>query len=251
MPDMTDIPVDTHPPHSTSQPFYPYPNRSAFRLGDWFWNGGVQKSQASFQELMDIIGDPEFQTADVRNVRWDAVNKELGTDEAEWVDEDAGWTKTPVSISVPHQPRRKYPSEDNAGPRGYVVGDFYHRSLVSIIREKISGLGERHLFHFEPYELNWQPAPDEDLIRVQTELYTSPAFIDCHRELQESPGEPGCDLPRVVVALMFWSDATNLTAFGSNTLWPLYLFFGNESKYRRCKPSCNICEHVAYFIKVS
>ncbi|KAH7917271.1 hypothetical protein BV22DRAFT_1026716, partial [Leucogyrophana mollusca] len=28
---------------------------------------------------------------------------------------------------------------------------------------------------------------------------------------------------------------------------PLYVYFGNESKYRRCKPSCNLCAHVAYF----
>jgi hypothetical protein len=46
---------------------------------------------------------------------------------------------------------------------------------------------------------------------------------------------------------MFWSDATHLTAFGNAKLWPCYMFFGNESKYRRCKPSCNLCSHVAYF----
>jgi hypothetical protein len=192
MQDMSNIPVEASPSHATSQTFYP--NRSAFRLGDWFWNGGVQKSQASFRGLM---GDPEFQTADVRDVKWDKINEDLAADEAEWVDEDldAGWTKTPVSISVPHQPRRKCPSEPDAGPRDYLVGDFYHRHLDSVIREKISGLGNSHLFHFEPYELNWQPTPEEDFIRVQGELYTSPAFIDCHRELRESSREPGCDLP--------------------------------------------------------
>jgi len=46
---------------------------------------------------------------------------------------------------------------------------------------------------------------------------------------------------------MFWSDATHLTAFGNTKLWPLYMFFGNESKYRRCKPSHHLCEHIAYF----
>jgi hypothetical protein len=46
---------------------------------------------------------------------------------------------------------------------------------------------------------------------------------------------------------MFWSDATHLTNFRNAKLWPLYMFFGNESKYRRCKLSCNACEHVAYF----
>lgn len=46
---------------------------------------------------------------------------------------------------------------------------------------------------------------------------------------------------------MFWSDATQLTSFGNAKLWPCYLFFGNKSKYRRCRPSCNLCCHVAYF----
>jgi hypothetical protein len=86
---------------------------------------------------------------------------------------------------------------------------------------------------------------------VHGELYMSPAYLEAQREIQEYPGEPGCDLPRVVVALMFWSDATHLTSFGNAKLWPLYLFFGNESKYRRCKPSCHLCEHVAYFQTVS
>ena len=49
---------------------------------------------------------------------------------------------------------------------------------------------------------------------------------------------------------MFWSDATHLTQFGNSQLWPCYLFIGNESKYRWCKPSCNSCSHIAYFQKV-
>ena len=248
---LSNIPDRTEASHSSSQSFYPYPNRTAFRLGDWFWNGGIQKSQASFHELINIVGDLEFEPADIRNVNWDKINKELATEDGgEWLDEDAGWTRTPVTISVPYQPRRGVSSDSHAGPRDYVIGDFYHRSLISIIREKLSGSRGSHLFHFEPYEVLWKPANNHNPIRIQSELYNSPAFMDAYRELQDSPGEPGCDLPRVVVALMFWSDVTHLTAFGNAKIWPLYLFFGNESKYLRCKPSCHLCEHVAYFQKV-
>ena len=42
----------------------------------------------------------------------------------------------------------------------------------------------------------------------------------------------------------------HLTAFGDTKLWPLYLFFGNDSKYLRCKPTSHLCKHVTYFIKV-
>ena len=232
-----------------NEAYYPFPNQSAFRLAEWHWNGGEQKSRASFHSLMEIIGDPEFHSTDVRGVNWDQINNELGTenDEAEWLDDDAGWTRTSVTISVPYQSRRGFPSEPGACPRNYTVDNFYYRGLVSIIKEKILGLKDAHHFHFEPYEQFWQRNDHVDPIRTQGELYTSPAFINAYQELQDSPAEPGCDLPRVVVALMFWSDATQLTSFGNAKLWPLYLFIGNESKYRRCKPTCRLCEHVAYF----
>jgi hypothetical protein len=250
--DLSNIPVCADPTE-TDDVYYPFPNQSAFLLAEWHWNGGEQKSRASFHSLMEIIGNPKFQSTDIRGINWDRINEELGTgdDEAEWLDDDAGWSSTPVTISVPYQSRRGVPSEPGAGPRNYTVEDFYHRSLVSIIKEKISGLKDAHQFHFEPYEQHWQRNDDVDPIRTQGELYTSPAFIDAHRELQDSPAEPGCDLPRVIVALMFWSDATQLTSFGNTKLWPLYLFIGNESKYRRCKPTSHLCDHVAYFRIVS
>ncbi|KAF8067028.1 hypothetical protein FPV67DRAFT_1562486 [Lyophyllum atratum] len=49
---------------------------------------------------------------------------------------------------------------------------------------------------------------------------------------------------------MFWSDSTHLTAFGQAKLWPAYMFLGNNSKYHRCCPTANLCNHVAYFQKL-
>jgi hypothetical protein len=201
--DLSNIPAIENSMEPKS--FYPFPNRTAFLLGDWHWNGGVQKSQAGFCDLIGIIGRPEFKPEDVQNVSWDQINDKLGAGdgEGEWEHEDAGWTRTPVTISVPYQPRRGVPTPPKAGPQNYTVDDFYHRSFVSVIREKVLGLDQCHQFHFEPYELLWQRNKDADPVRVQGELYTSPTFIDAHRELQNSPAEPGCDLPRVIIAMMF------------------------------------------------
>lgn len=249
--DLSDV-TSASPSASTFPTFHPYPNISSFRLGEWFWNGGVQKSQSSFRELVSIVGDHDFDPASIRDTEWDKINKQLADDNhGEWSDEDAGWKRTPVTIEVPYQRRRGISPDPGAGPLNYTIDDFYHRSLVSVIQEKLSkSTGNQH-FHYEPYELNWQPGEAPHPIRVQGELYTSPVFIDAHRELQDSPAEPGCNLPRVVVALMFWSDVTHLATFGDAKIWPLYLFFGNESKYNRCKPSCHLCHHVAYFHSVS
>ena len=103
------------------------------------------------------------------------------------------------------------------------------------------------MFHYQPYNLFWQRKESPTPINVYGELYTLEAFLEAHRNLQQSPPEPGCDCERVVIALMFWSDTTQLTSFGNVKLWPCYMFFGNKSKYRRCKPSCCLCNHVAYF----
>ena len=224
-------------------PFYPYPNRSSFFLGDWYWNGGIQKSKESFKELIKIVGAPEFRPQDVSSTRWDYINAQLQGEEtgSDQPFEGASWTKTAVTIKVPFHKRTAKP-----GVYDYHVGDMYHRTLVSVIREKLANPQHDELFHYQPYNLLWQRGGSAP-INVHGELYTSEAFLQAHQDLQQSPPEAGCDLERVVVALMFWSDATQLTSFGNAKLWPCYMFFGNESKYRRCRPSCCLCSHVAYF----
>jgi hypothetical protein len=231
--------------------FHPYPNRNSFLLGDWYWNHGLQKSQENFRSLLGIVGAPDFNPQDVREARWAAIDKELARnhfddDAHEWKDEDAGWKRTPIAIDIPFHHRMK-----NPGTQRKVVFDLYHRSIVSVIRERLTNPTYDAKFHYEPYEYLWKPTEDSDEVRVYGELYTSPAFHDAHRDLQASPHEPGCARPRVVVSLMFASDATHLTTFGNAKLWPCYLYFGNDSKYRRCRPSCKLCNHIAYFQKVS
>jgi len=240
---------------SSPNPFYPYPNESSFRLGEWYWSGGIQKSRESFNKLLDIVGSEKFHPGDVRHTKWCDIDKKLASnnfedgdneEDDEWLDEDAGWKRTPITIQVPFHHRMK-----NPGPQEYVVGNLYHRTLVSVLREKLKGQHDGQNFHYDGFELFWKPTEQSVNTRVHGELYTSPAFLDAQREIRESPGEPGCSLPRVVVALMFASDATQLTSFGNAKLWPLYLFIGNESKYLRCKPSSHLCNHIAYFQAVS
>jgi hypothetical protein len=221
------------------------------RLGDWYWNQGAQKSKDNFRQLLNVVGDAAFSPSDITQTAWNAIDEELGQNEfdgdlPEWLGEDKGWKCSSVAISVPFHARSK-----NPGAKDYNIPSFYHRSLISIIREKVTNPAHAPFFHYEPYELRWHPPHKDHDIKVHGELFTSAAFLEAHTELQDSLPEPGCDLPRVVAALMFWSDSTQLTNFGSAKLWPLYVYFGNESKYRRCQPSSNSCNHAAYFQTVS
>jgi hypothetical protein len=53
-----------------------------------------------------------------------------------------------------------------------------------------------------------------------------------------------------VVLLILGSDATHLANFGTASLWPIYAFFGNQSKYDASKPSEFPASHLAYLPKV-
>jgi hypothetical protein len=187
--DLSDIPQPC-PPSTSKSPntsFYPYPNESSFRLGDWYWSEGARKSQNSFKQLVNIVTDPDFSPADVRKAHWDKINQSLGSDDTdEWVD-DAGWTNSPITITVPFQTRRGKGVNWSPGPREFTVPEFRHRNLVSVIREKLTQPAGMAKFHYEPYELHWQSLDGTRKARVYGEVYTSPAFIDAHRELQASP----------------------------------------------------------------
>lgn len=90
-----------------------------------------------------------------------------------------------------------------------------------------------------------------DAVNVYGEAYSSPAFREAHEEINALPRDPDDDLERVVASLMMWSDATHLASFGDASLWPIYLLFGNQSKYTRGKPTASACHHVAYIPTVS
>ena len=63
--------------------------------------------------------------------------------------------------------------------------------------------------------------------------------------------QPGCDLPRCVVALMLYSDATHIAQFEQAKLCPIYTYFGIGSKFVRGRPSANAGYNVASLPSVS
>ncbi|OSX57456.1 hypothetical protein POSPLADRAFT_1050105 [Postia placenta MAD-698-R-SB12] len=101
-------------------------------------------------------------------------------------------------------------------------------------------------FHLFPFKRLWQSTSASHTERVYDELYTSDAWLQAHDDLQRQPPEPGCQLERVIAGLMFWSDSMRLANFGSAKAWPIYLYFGNLSKYIRACPSKHAGHHVAY-----
>jgi hypothetical protein len=204
--DLSFIPGSLPASSSSDSQYHPYPNCSSFQLGNWYWNQGIQKSQGDYAKLLEILSNNAFNTVDVSSTHWKKINHQLGANEYDEGDGDK-WEKTSVSINVPFSR-----TTDTPGPRSFQVAELYHRSLVAVMREKLANAQDDQLFHYEPYELCWKPPHLDREVPIYGDLYTSPAFLDAHSQLQELPEEPGCDLPRVVAGLMFWSDATQLTS---------------------------------------
>jgi hypothetical protein len=70
--------------------------------------------------------------------------------------------------------------------------------------------------------------------------------LEAQNDLQRQPKEPGCSLECVITGLMFFSDATHLANFRTVKAWPLYLYFGNLSKYARSSPTSGACHLIGF-----
>lgn len=229
--------------------FGPFPNESGFRLAEWYWKS-TNKSFRDFQALMKIVKSPSFDLDGVARINWRTTFNGLGhtSDDEGGAAATDGWRCTPVSIGVPFHSTLK-----NSGIETYHAGKFYHRSLVSVIKERLMDPTETTHFRYHPYEEHWQRNDKSRVVELFGEMYASRAFRHAHEALQKLPStKENQGLERVLVALMLWSDGTHLTSFGNATLWPCYAFFGNESKNdRRLASGARLGRQIAYFIKVS
>ncbi|KAJ3474957.1 hypothetical protein NLI96_g12149 [Meripilus lineatus] len=224
--------------------YAPFSNWSIAGLMDWMWTGSHQKSIAELDQLVhNVLLDPRFDPSHLENF---STSRETAKLDRELAFEDDAWIECDVQVRVPDGRSHSKPTDPPIPT--FTVPGLQRRSLVEVILTIWSDQTSKY-FHFTPFKQLWKTAGDR-IQRIHGELYTSDAFLQAHEELQQSPTEPNCTLERVVCAMMFWSDSTHLASFGNASLWPLYLFFGNQSKYTRCRPSSGACHHVAYIPKL-
>lgn len=158
-----------------------------------------------------------------------------------------GWIETSVKIRLPAD--GVLHSSEDAAPQFEVPGLFYRRPLEVIKSAFREASAER--FHLTPYKMFFQPSPNEPPERIYGEVYSSPAMLEMHEAIRANPPVPDCKLETVIAAMMIWSDSTHLASFGTASLWPIYMFIGNQSKYIRGKPTSFAAHHLAYIPKVS
>jgi hypothetical protein len=229
--------------------FAPFLNATVFRLMNWFYGGSNMKSVAELDRLVkDVILAEDFNVADLKGFSAAKELKRLDehSEGPEFSAKD-GWIEGSVKIPLPGE-KVKHKSETDA-PTFEVKGVFY-RPLTEVIKSAFREAAAQS-YHLTPFRLFWQRSEDEPPERVISEMYNSDAVIKEHEKIQSQPREPGCTLETVVASIMLWSDSTHLANFGTAALWPIYAFFGNQSKYTRGKPTSFSAHHIAYIPSVS
>jgi hypothetical protein len=230
------------------EPPWPFANMSIYRLIEWATTGSNQKSQSELNRLAkEVISAPDFKAEDFKTFSAQREYRRFDASDAQGSSElfsGDGWHESDVQINIPTG------KKDPTG-LGYTfsIPELHHRSLLGVIKAGLANVTSRH-FHFSPFKRFRRTSAGVEE-RCYDEVYTSDAFLDANRKLQDAPNEPDCKLEKVVLGLMFWSDSTHLANFGTAKVWPLYLYFANLSKYFRGKPGSGASHHVAYIPSVS
>lgn len=244
--------------------FHPLPNGAAFHYLQ-YWYSGDTKSNADQKRFFSLWRLPKYrwQSSD-----WSEIVNKGGTSYLEALldrydpesDLDSPpWKTSDISINIPIPRRRGVPANPSNFSRFYTIPGLQHRSIVSVVKSVLTQQHSQHAeLHYQPYfELHNCPTPSNPnhIERMHSEMYSSDVWlreheaIRCRVERKDSGGEV-CDLPKAIAGLMFASDGTQLANFGTQKLWPLYMFFGNQSLWYRGQPTSRCCHHIAYFKSV-
>ena len=217
-------------------------NESVEMLMNWKDSGTSTKSDAEVNRLVkDVLLDPDFKLEDLQgfNVARENQRSDAAEKNSPFFD---SFQTADINIEVPSGTR-------GVPPGTFAVPGLLYRKLTAVIQAAFSESSPlASHFHFSPFRVfHRSPSGKEEW--VFSEVYDSDLFIKEHDNVQRAPlppDQPDCKLEKVLAALMFWSDSTHLANFGTAKLWPIYLLFGNASKYIRGHPNSGACQHVAY-----
>ena len=239
---------------SIQEKYYtPFSSPAAFCLMTWFHNGSTSKSLLDLNNLVNnVILAPDFKKEDLVNFRAshevECLDKleSYGT-QSRFSAED-GWVKMTFEISLPVEGITN--ASEALAPKFKVPGLFY-RPLLNVIRAALQETMAKN-FHLFPYCEFWQPSPGSAPQRLYSELYTSDMFLAEHTKIQSQHQGTASDrqIENIIVAIDLWSDSTHLARFRNTSLWLIYLFIGNLSKYTRGMPTSFSAHHPTYIRKV-
>ena len=257
----------------------PYPNLSTFLFDHHFWTSGPTKSRRDRDSTQELLTREDFVTGDLEGVNLNKIEQELRgrSSRGQW-EQTRGWRTSDLVIGFPKgikktaAVRREAAARDARDRRGapetppskvspipgaqICIPGFRHRSICEVIKETFSQDPAARTFHYHPFEQTYHSPvdPTRPIERVYDEVFSSDAWLREYAKIQMAridPSKPEPDLPRVIAAIKLWSDETVLNPFGQNKAWPVYIFFGNQPKSERAKPTVGGGRHLAYLPQAS
>jgi hypothetical protein len=240
---------------TSGTPYYhPFSNPSAAAMMVAHHCGSVVQSVHHTTQLAHILGslgsdlnpsDLGSFSAALENKKLDAV---LASEAQNTFHLGDGWAESSVRIRLPLDKLKMQESDVVE----FEIGGVFHRDIIDIITSVYQSDAVCS-FNLIPFEQFWKPSEDAPPERIYGEVYGSQVMLDADAEIYkhclENDSNPP-ELEAISVPLMLYSDSTHLANFGSASSWPVYMFFGSQSKYIRDMPSSFACHHLAYMPSV-
>ena len=234
-------------PHTPPTPWWPFLNQTTHRLMSWLNNSNPLNSEGEADQLVwEVLLAPDFKMEDLQGFSASRENHRLDRSDQEASPFNDQFCTVDIKIQVPS-------GDKNIPPRMFKVPGLCYRKLTSVIQAAFSEPIAQY-FHLSPFKLFYTSPITGLEERAYSEVYNSDTFLHEHDLVQRiklHAQDAGCKLERIIGALMFGSDMTHLAQFGTAKAWPLYLTWGNLSKYFRTQPNSGAMQQVAYIPSVS
>ncbi len=159
-----------------------------------------------------------------------------------------GWLESSVRIRLPLD-KEKMLETDAAE---FEVGGILHRNIIDIISLVYQSNAVESFNHI-PFKEFWKPSEDAPPNRLYGEIFSSEEMLNADDKICKCCLVNDLDSEDIEVAcvpLLLYSDSTHLTNFGTASCWPIYMFFGSQSKYIRAMPTSFACHHITYMPSV-
>ena len=239
------------------KPFYsPFLNSTVFRLMTWFYKTS-KKTLTDLDSLVsEVLLSDDYDREDLIGFSASRESRRLDESNPQKVTETVTGSSPPVPVNCSdfwHQDTVRLPLPltrekfDSEGDAPTININVHHRNLMEIVKSGAQA-SSANLFHWKGFKQFWKPSETEQAERVYGEVYTSDAFLELEDNITI---DPNCTLEMTVLPLMIYSDSTHLANFGTAALWPVYIWFGNLSKYLRAKVTSFSAHHLAYLPSVS
>ena len=236
--------------------YFPFSNPSAAAMMVAHHSGTPMQSIQKTTQIAHILGSlgSDLNPSDLITFNAALEHKKLDAYLASAPDgifhREDGWLESSVRIRLPLD-KRKMPESSAVE---FEVEGLFHRDIIDVISSVYQSDTVRSFNHI-PFKQFWKPSDDSPPERLYGEIFSCDVMLDADNDIckccLENDSDPSdLDLEAVSVPLLFYSDSTHLANFGSASCWPVYLFFGSQSKYVWAMPTSSACHHIAYMPEV-